>query len=245
MVAQPVSQPRAAIYVRVSTDKQGENYSLPTQEARCRAYAAEHGYQVAEVYRETHTGTELWERPELTRLRQAMARGELDALIVFDPDRFSRKQVHTALLQGICEQAGVELLFAEFDFTRDATGQFLLNARVFAAELEREKIMERTQRGMQARLRSGKLPRRVPELAHGRTGRRKPALGAPCCVSPRALQSPAMQRKARAWARWRPCAVLPRPAAQVRARLLRIAAAVRRCALRVRSKLRPRRRSRR
>ena len=115
------------------------------------------GYQVAEVYRETHSGTDLWERPELTRLRQAMARGDVDALICFDPDRFSRKQVHTALLQGICEQAGVELMFAEFDFTRDATGQFLLNARVFAAELEREKIIERTMRGRLAKLKSGKL----------------------------------------------------------------------------------------
>src|SRR5438067_6044745 len=152
-----VPQPRAALYVRVSTERQEENYSLATQEARCREYAAQHGYAVADVYRETHTGTELWERPELTRLRQAMARRELDALICFDPDRLSRKQAHTALLQGICEQAGVELRFAEFDFTRDATGQFLLNARVFAAELEREKIMERTMRGKRARAEAGRL----------------------------------------------------------------------------------------
>ena len=34
MVALAVNQPRAAIYVRVSTDKQGENYSMPTQEER-------------------------------------------------------------------------------------------------------------------------------------------------------------------------------------------------------------------
>ena len=129
MAAQPISQQRAAIYVRVSTTGQEDNYSLPTQEERCRAFAAEHGYQVTEVYRETHTASELWQRPELGRLREAMSRREIDALIVFDPDRFSRKQVHTALLQGICEQASVELRFAEFSFTNDATGQFLLNAR--------------------------------------------------------------------------------------------------------------------
>ena len=34
-----VPQPRAALYVRVSSDKQEDNYSLPTQEAACRAYA--------------------------------------------------------------------------------------------------------------------------------------------------------------------------------------------------------------
>src|SRR5437762_381222 len=146
-----VPQPSAALYVRVSTDKQEANYSLPTQEERCRAYAAEQGYRVAEVYRETYTGTELWERPELARLREALARREVDAVICYDPDRFSRKQIHSALLMDICERAGAELRFARFDFSRDATGQFLLNARAFAAELERENLIERTQRGMRAR----------------------------------------------------------------------------------------------
>ena len=41
MAALAVSQPRAAIYVRVSDPKQEAGYSLPTQEERCRAYAAE------------------------------------------------------------------------------------------------------------------------------------------------------------------------------------------------------------
>jgi site-specific DNA recombinase len=157
MVAQPVSQPRAAIYIRVSTDRQGDNYSLPTQEATCREYAAAQGYTVVDVYRETHTGTELWERPALAVAREAMRRGAFDVFICYDPDRFSRKQTHAGVLLDICERAGVELRFAMFDFTRDPTGQFLLNARVFAAELEREKILERTQRGMVARVKSGKL----------------------------------------------------------------------------------------
>lgn len=148
----------AAIYVRVSTDKQeAEGYSLGTQEAACRKYAAEQGYAVAEVYREVHTASELYERPELARCREAMARGEYAALICYDPDRFSRNQVHTALLQDFCERAGVALKFALFDFEQSATGRFLLNARAFAAELELEKIKERTMRGKRARAESGKL----------------------------------------------------------------------------------------
>ena len=103
-----------------------------------------------------HTATELWERPALAEAREAMQRGAFDVFLCFDPDRFSRRQVHTALLQDICERAGVELRIAQFEFTRDATGQFMLNARVFAAELEREKLIERTQRGKLARVRSGK-----------------------------------------------------------------------------------------
>jgi site-specific DNA recombinase len=133
---------QAAVYVRVSSDQQGRNYSLATQEAACREYAAAQGYEIDEqhIYRETHTAAELYERPELSRLREAMGRGEFEALVCYDPDRFSRNQVHTALLQHFCDRADVTLRFALFDFERSATGQFLLNARAFAAELELEPI---------------------------------------------------------------------------------------------------------
>ncbi len=57
---------RAAIYPRVSGTKQEEGYSLETQDEACRRYAAERGYDVTAVYREVHTGIELWERPQLT-----------------------------------------------------------------------------------------------------------------------------------------------------------------------------------
>src|SRR5207249_1877457 len=70
--------PLAALYIRVSSEKQRDNYSPETQEDDCRACAARKGYAVSEahVYRETHTATDLWERPELTRARAAIARGE-------------------------------------------------------------------------------------------------------------------------------------------------------------------------
>ncbi len=47
------AQPRAAIYARVSSTTQEEGSSLDTQEERCRRYAVEQGYAVAEehVYR--------------------------------------------------------------------------------------------------------------------------------------------------------------------------------------------------
>ncbi len=149
----------AAIYVRVSDPKQRDNYSPETQEAACRQYAAERGYAVAEehVYREVHTASELWQRPELARAREAIARGEVQALICHDVDRFSRRQVHTAILADECERAGARLLFALSEFEQSATGDFLRNAKAFAAELELEKIKERTMRGLSGRLQAGKI----------------------------------------------------------------------------------------
>jgi predicted site-specific integrase-resolvase len=73
----PQPQRKAAIYVRVSTEKQErEGTSLGSQEAACRAYATAQGYQVdeAHIYREVHTGSELYERQRLAALRDLARR---------------------------------------------------------------------------------------------------------------------------------------------------------------------------
>jgi len=149
---------RAAIYCRVSTkDQEEEGSSLDTQEQRCRAYATEHGWQVVAVYRETHTGSELWERPQLTALRETVREGAVDVMLAYALDRLSRKQTHVAIIAEEIERAGARLAFVTEDFEQSAVGTFLRSAKAFAAELEREKIKERTKRGMMARMQSGKL----------------------------------------------------------------------------------------
>jgi len=70
----------AAIYIRVSSAQQEtDGTSLDTQLERCRAYAAEQGLSVSDehVYRKVHTGTELWQRPKLTALREAVRRRDV------------------------------------------------------------------------------------------------------------------------------------------------------------------------
>src|SRR3712207_604554 len=89
--------PRAAIYVRVSTqDQEREGTSLETQEAACRRFAAEHGYSVAEahVYRETYSGAEFHDRPRLADLRAALRARDVDVVIAYAVDRLSRDQIH-------------------------------------------------------------------------------------------------------------------------------------------------------
>ena len=158
MVAQPVSQPRAAIYCRVSTIGQEDNYSLASQEAACRRYAATKGYAVAEehIHHEVHTGSELRERRKLGALREALRRREVDAVICYALDRLSRKQAHIAIVADECEQAGAALLFVTEEFEKSAVGEFIRSAKGFAAEIQREKNQEGAIRGMRARVESGK-----------------------------------------------------------------------------------------
>ncbi len=148
---------RAAIYIRVSTDRQEEGTSLESQEERCRQYAVANGYGVQKVYREVHTGAELWERPEMRALLESIRRREVDAVVAYALDRLSRKQVHTAIIVDECERAGVALLFVTEEFEKSAVGEFIRSAKAFAAELEREKIKERMMRGKESRARAGKL----------------------------------------------------------------------------------------
>jgi len=148
---------RAAVYCRVSSAGQEDNSSLGTQEASCRAYAAERGWTVAAVYREVHTGAELFERPELTRLREAMRRGDFDVLIVHALDRLSRRQTHQGLVLSEAEHAGVAWDSVTEDIDDSPQGQILRAVIGGMAEMERLKIAERTQRGLRARVDAGKL----------------------------------------------------------------------------------------
>ena len=114
-VRQPESTTRrAALYVRVSSKGQEEDgTSLETQEQRCRAYCAEKGYTVAEehVYREVHTGTELWERSVLAASREAVRRREVDVLVAFAIDRLSRDPTHMGVIISEAEHKGVGVEF--------------------------------------------------------------------------------------------------------------------------------------
>jgi site-specific DNA recombinase len=158
MVAQPVSQPRAAIYCRVSTAGQEEDgTSLATQEQRCREYAAERGYTVVDVYRDVHTGMELHERPHLGELRALVRGRQLDALIAYDLDRLSRDQAHIYILDDEATRHGVEVLFVTEEFDKTPIGKFMRSTKALFAEVEREKIKERTMRGKRARAESGRL----------------------------------------------------------------------------------------
>ena len=148
---------RAAIYIRVSSAGQEQDgTSLETQEAACRAYAAENGYTVLAVYSDTWSGFDWRDRPQMNALRAAVRHGELDAIVCYAVDRLSRHQTGLAILMDEFQHAGVAVEFVTEKFEDNAVGRFILSARGFAAEIEREKITERTLRGRRASATAGK-----------------------------------------------------------------------------------------
>lgn len=154
---------RAAIYCRVSSVDQEDNYSLPTQEAACREYCDRHGYQVVGVFTDVHTGAQYRERPGLSQLRELVRQRAVDVVVSYAVDRLSRNQAHVYILYEEFSDYGCRLEFVTEKFEDTPVGKFVLAAKSFAAEVEREKIKERSLRGRRARAESGKLlAARVP-----------------------------------------------------------------------------------
>jgi len=110
-----------------------------------------------EQLRDTASGFSL-ERPGLDRVRELARTGQVDVVLGYALDRLSRKQTQLGLLVEEMDQLGVRLAFVTEEFEDSAVGQFIRSAKAFAAELEREKIAERTARGKLERARSGRLP---------------------------------------------------------------------------------------
>jgi site-specific DNA recombinase len=149
--------PRVVIYTRVSSQGQEDNASLSTQETRCRVYADERGYHLAGAFSDVHTGAQYRERPGLSALRERVRAGAVDVVLAFALDRLSRNQAHLAVLAEEVEEHGARLEFVTEEFEDSAVGKFIRSAKSFAAEVEREKLSERTVRGRIARVQSGKL----------------------------------------------------------------------------------------
>ena len=149
---------RCVIYCRVSTDAQErDGTSLQTQQAACQEYALAHNWTVVTEIRDSSSGFTL-ERPGMERVRGMLRDASADVILAFAVDRLSRNQNHIGVLFDEAHQSGVKLDFATEKFEDTAVGRFILAARAFVAEVEREKIVERTLRGKAQRARSGKLP---------------------------------------------------------------------------------------
>src|SRR5215207_4121627 len=156
MVSESIRSKRVAIYCRVSTSSQEDGSSLETQEASCRTFATDQGWTVTEVYREVFTGAELFDRPQLGKLRESIRRREVDVVIAHALDRLTRNQAHLGVVLSEADYAGVAIELVTERLEDTPEGRLLQSVRGFVAEVERLKIAERTKRGRRARVSAGK-----------------------------------------------------------------------------------------
>src|SRR5260221_1458771 len=150
------AQRRGVILRRVSTDEQGDNFSLPNQQQACRAYAEQQGISVVADVFDMHSGYSL-KRPGLTQVRELAAASEIDVVIVWKLDRLSRRITHWGKLLSELEDAHVSIVSVMEPWLDTSTpiGKHMIMTLVFVAEQERQNFMDRSAAGMRNRADKG------------------------------------------------------------------------------------------
>ncbi len=149
---------RAVIYARVSTDEQAEKgYSLQSQVDACRSYAEQHDLNVVEELRDDFSGAKL-NRPKFVKLRDLIQQSQVEAVIVYSSDRWTRSLAHKLLLREELQQAGVELHYVRRGKSEDTPeSRMTENIEGVFDEYWREKIIEASRRGRIAGAKMGRV----------------------------------------------------------------------------------------
>lgn len=144
-------------YARVSTENQLENYSIPQQEQRLKAYALAKGWKLCKIFVDGGYSGGNVNRPGLQELLGLVQRGGIDAVLVYKLDRLSRSQKDTLLLieDGFLAH-GTDFISINENFdTSTPFGRAMIGMLSVFAQLERDQITERFTMGRIGRSRAG------------------------------------------------------------------------------------------
>ena len=137
---QPV---RAAIYARVSSERQADAGTIASQVDALRARVRQDELLLEDALcfiDDGYSGTSLV-RPALDQLRDQAASGCVDRLYVHSPDRLERRYAYQALLVDEFQRCGLEVVFLNRPLGGNPEDRLLLQVQGVVAEYERAKLL--------------------------------------------------------------------------------------------------------
>jgi site-specific DNA recombinase len=149
----------AAIYARVSSDRQKEDQTIASQTASLIEHSQQESYTVPAEWifqDEGYSGATLI-RPGLEKVRDLAAEGQIECVLIYSPDRLSRKYAYQVLLVEEFARHGVEIIFIKSPRASTPEDQLLLQFQGMIAEYERAQIAERTRRGKRYKAKAGSV----------------------------------------------------------------------------------------
>jgi site-specific DNA recombinase len=150
---------RAALYARVSTDKQAREETIESQldalyhAVEAGAYAIPPGC----VFVDEHASGARLDRPALDRLRDLAAEGGFEAVLVWSPDRLARRYAYHVVLLEERTRCGCAVVLVQHPFGHSPEEQMLLHIQGVFAEYERALMQDRTRRGQLFAARQGRV----------------------------------------------------------------------------------------
>jgi site-specific DNA recombinase len=147
----------AAIYARVSTERQEEQKTIDSQIHELREACKKDGVEIAKEYTDDGFSGTLLARPGLDQLRDDVSKGLFSAVYILSPDRLARRYLYQAIVIEELKKKGIEVIFLNKALTDSPEDQLLLGIEGLVAEYERAKILERTRRGRLHRAKNGEI----------------------------------------------------------------------------------------
>lgn len=144
-----------AFYARVSSQRQEIEETIETQIMAIRDYVAKNNHTIVKEYRDDGWSGTILARPALDQLRLDATKRLFEGVVVYDPDRLSRKYAHQELVIDELEEHGLKVLFVTTPPIRDEGDRLLYGVKGLFAEYERAKIAERFRLGKLRKAREG------------------------------------------------------------------------------------------
>lgn len=167
---------RAAIYARVSSDPQRDNYSISTQISAVMTYAKKAGYTiVGDRYVDPATGNDTQpdtggipafvddytsleiSRPGLDAALRYIERDGSDVLLVHSLDRMARDPYIRETLEREFEKRGANVEYVLGNYEETAEGEVRKDLDATFAKWENAKRVERSNRGKRGKAEAGKF----------------------------------------------------------------------------------------
>ena len=150
-------------YIRVSTERQVEGYSIEGQITQIEQYCQFNGYELVDIYADRGISGKSMNRPELQRMLNDAKNGKLDCVMVYKTNRLAR---NTSDLLTIVEELhcqNVEFFsLSERMEVKNSTGKLMLQILASFSEFERNTILENIYTGQRQRALEGYYQGNLP-----------------------------------------------------------------------------------
>lgn len=142
-------------YVRVSTKEQTEGYGLPMQKAAIKSFCKANGHELVAIYEDAGLSGKRMDRPGLQEMLANL--DQADGVIAYSVCRLSRDRVDTQLIvdRQLYPAGKVLLSVTQHVESQTEEGRLMIALMAGINQLERVKIIQRTNDGRKAKARAG------------------------------------------------------------------------------------------
>lgn len=160
---------RAAIYLRISLDHDGDGLAIDRQREDCEAIVTDRGWTLVETYadRSISASDKTTARPDYDRMIRDVDAGLIDAIVCWDLDRLTRQPRQLEDWIDRAEETRLTIVTAsgEADLSTDS-GRLFARVKASVARAEVERKSARQSRAQQQRAEQGRPPKGVRPIGY-------------------------------------------------------------------------------